>query len=271
MKVLIFWDIYWRIWREWLKKEIWGLKNKFKPDFVLANVDNLSSWRWPIEKHILELEKAWVDLMLWWDHVLDNISKIAEYLDDKNWKLIRPANFIEQEYYYIPWKWYKVIEKDWKRLLVIHILWNVFMSHVSVDNPFLKVESILKDIDPTSYDSIIIDYHKETTAEWYGLAHFLENNPCFIYGTHTHIQTNDEYIFDSGVWIISDVGMSGPLNSVIWANFDSVKKRFLTWIQKWKIEQSLDPKYVVNAISVEFDEYWNCKNLEKIRIRWKLS
>jgi calcineurin-like phosphoesterase len=102
------------------------------------------------------------------------------------------------------------------------------------------------------------------------LAHFLDGQVSFVFGTHTHIQTNDELILPGWTGIISDVWMSWPLYSVIWADFGSVKKRFLTGIGKGKIEQQLDPHYVVNGVCIEVGENRKVTNLEKIRIRGKL-
>ncbi len=102
------------------------------------------------------------------------------------------------------------------------------------------------------------------------MAHYLDWEISFVFGTHTHIQTNDELILPGGTGILSDVGMNGPLYSVIWADFESVKSRFLTGFNKWKIEQSLDPHYVVNWVCVDIDENGNCVEIEKIRIRGEL-
>jgi calcineurin-like phosphoesterase len=174
---------------------------------------------------------------------------------------------LQQDYYPIAGKWFKIIEKNGKRLLVIHLLGSVFMNHVWVENPYIKIDKILKEIDEDSYDAIVLDFHKEASSEWYAMAHFLEKTPAFVFGTHTHVQTNDELIFPSWVGVIWDVGMTGPLYSVIWADFHSVRKRMLTGIQKGKIEQSLDKNYVVNGIFVEFWDDKKCVNLEKFRIR----
>lgn len=83
MKILAFWDVYWRIWRKALEKELPFLVKKYKPDFVIANVDNATSGRWIIEKHILEFEKMWVDIMTSWDHFFDNFHKFSNYLEKK--------------------------------------------------------------------------------------------------------------------------------------------------------------------------------------------
>lgn len=269
MKILIFGDVYGRVWRNALKKELPKLQRQFNPDFTIVNVENITSGRGPIEKHVKEIEKLWVDVMTGWDHIFDNQKNIEEYLDAPDSKLIRPANYQEQDHYYLPWKGYKIVEKNWKKMLVIHLMGTVFMNY-SMENPFHKVEKILKELWEENFDSIMIDFHKETTSEGYGLAHFLDGRVSFVFWTHTHIQTNDELILPRGTGIISDVWMNGPLYSVIWADFNSVKKRFLTGINKGKIEQQLDENYVVNWICVEVWEDRKTVSVEKIRIRGKL-
>lgn len=268
MKILIFWDIYWRIWRNAFLHELPNLKQKYNPDFIIANVDNISSWRGPIEKHIIELEKAWVDLMTSWDHVFDNMEKITDYLNKSNSKLIRACNYYETSDFVIPWKGYKIIEKAWKKLLVIHLLSSNWMRDL-VYNPFLKLEEILKNPELINVNWIIVDFHKEFTSEMYWMAMSFDWKISFWYWTHTHIQSNDEMIFDNWTWVINDVWMSWSLYSVIWATLSSVKSRFFNWINKWKIEQSLDHRYVVNWVFVEIEDK-KCVNIEKIRIRWKL-
>lgn len=263
MKILIFWDIYWRIWRKAIKKELPILKNKYKPDFIIANVDNISSGRGAIEKHILEIKDYWIDLFTSWDHIFDNYDRIKDYIEAKDSDLIIAANL----YNNIDLKnlWYKVIEKNSKKLLVIHLQSETFMP-VKVSNPFLKAREILDKFKKEDLDWIIIDFHKEATSEWYWMSFYLNGEVSFIFWTHTHVQTNDDFIFDFWTWLISDVWMSWPLNSVIWANYASVEKIFLTWINKWKKEQSLDKNYVVNGVFVEIEDK-KCKSIEKIRIR----
>jgi len=262
MKVLIFWDVYGRVWRDWLRKELPWLIKKYNPDFVIANVDNVSSWRWAIEKHIIELEKIWVDIMTSGDHIFDNFEKIKDYLWKKDSRLIRCANFYEQD---LVWKGYKIFEKNGKKLLVIHLQWEVFMNH-KVINPFLKAREIIDEFKWENLDWIILDFHNEATAEAYWLVYYLDWDISFMFGTHTHVQTNDDIILKKWTWFISDVGMNWPLYSIIWADYESVKPRFLSWISKWKIEQSLDDTYLVSGVYVEIWADKKCDKIEKIRI-----
>lgn len=265
IKILVFWDIYGRVWRHGLAKELEVLKKTYQPDFIIANVDNATSGRGIIEKHLKELSALWIDVFTWWDHVLDNIHKITEYIEKENSNLIRPANFQSTWDYKIPGKWYKIIEKNGKKLAIIHLLGQAFMP-MQLNNPFTEVDDILSQLSEEKLDGIMIDFHKETTAEWYGMAFFLDGKVSGIFWTHTHVQTNDEIIFQGGTGFISDIGMCGPLYSVIWAHYPSVKKRFLTWINKWKLEQSLDANYVVSwAVFTLWDDM-KCQHIEKIRI-----
>ena len=145
------------------------------------------------------------------------------------------------------------------------------MNH-NVYSPFLKAEEILEEISEKGirYDACIIDFHCEATAEFYGLAHFLDGKISAMFGTHTHVQTNDEKILPNGTAIISDVGMNGALYWVIGADFNSVRKRFLTGVSKWLIAQSLDSQYVVSGIVFEIWNDGKAEKVEKIRIEGTL-
>lgn len=271
MKVLIFWDIYGRIGRNAFKKHFLSLKEQHKPDFVIVNPENISSGRGPIEKHMKELDSLpGIDVYTSWNHIFDNYEDIKNYLDKSDSKLIRPANYYESEHLDIPGKGYKILQKKGLKLLVVNLMSSVFMRD-EVYNPFLKIDEILKEIDTKDLNGIIIDFHRETTSEIYAMGMFLDGKISFLYGTHTHIQTNDELILPGGSGLLTDVWMSGPLYSIIWADFEGIKSRFFGGILKGKIDQSLDPHYVVSACVVEIDETTKkCLNIEKIRIKGKL-
>ncbi len=271
MKILAFWDVYWRIGRKALSREIDVIKGQYTPDLCIANIDNCSSGRWAVEKHIYELESLGIDFFSGGDHFFDNITDIQEYLKKDDAKLLRPANFYEQRYYDIPWKGYSLIEKNGKNILFIHLIGEVFMNH-NVYSPFLKFDEILSEVADKglSYDVCIVDFHCEASAEFYGLAHFIDGRAGAIFGTHTHVQTNDEKILPWGTGLISDVWMNGALFGVIGAEYESVRKRFITGINKWLISQSLEKEYVISAVSFEIWDDGKCVSVEKIRKEWSL-
>jgi calcineurin-like phosphoesterase len=104
------------------------------------------------------------------------------------------------------------------------------------------------------------------------MANYIDGRVSLVYGTHTHIQTNDAHILAWGTWIITDIWMNGPFESVIWATFESVEKRFLSWISRGKILQQLQWKYIINALIVEIDDAsWKCNHIENISFTWNLS
>ena len=273
MKILVFGDLFWRTWRNALIQNISKLRAKHKPDFVIVNWENVSSWRGPIEKHMKELQNIWVDLFTSWDHFWDNEKNLLPYLERKDCKLIRPANYYESDFYKLPWEGYKVLEQWWMKLLVINLLSETF-TRDNVYNPFLKVDSILKKYEKKGIllNWIIIDFHKEVTSEWYTMQEFLDWRVSFIFWTHTHVQTNDEQISELWTGLISDIWMIWPKRSIIWSDYWCLKKRFLTGLNKWKIEQSSDKNFVINWAVIEIDEKtMKCTNIEKIREYWILD
>ncbi len=246
------------------------MKNTYTPDFTVVNIENITSWRGPASVHAQMIDDLWADVMTGGDHVFDNMPDIEKYFSKDDCKLIRPANFLESPQYTLPWVWYKIITQNAKRLLVVQLLWEVFMNH-RVENPFLKIDDILTSIPSKDYDACIVEFHRETTAELYGMWNYLDGRVGCVYGTHTHIQTNDAHVLEKGTGIITDVWMNGPFEWVIWAEFSSVKKRFLSGISRGKIEQKLTWKYIINALLLELDALsGKCVNIENISFTWKL-
>lgn len=271
MRVLIFWDIFWRIGREAFKKNFQAQYDLYKPDFVIVNPENITSGRWPLSKHIEELDRLWnIDVYTSGNHIFDNFDDIKEYLNLPNSKLLRPANYYETDLFDVPGKWYKVLEKNGKKLLVINLLWTSFMRD-DVYNPYIKIHEILKLFEWENFDGIIIDFHRETTSELAGMALFLDGKASFVYGTHTHVQTNDETILPQWTGFLTDVGCSWPRFSLIGTEYESFKKKLFWWVGSMKNTQSLNKDYIVNGCVVDIDEKSKkCIQIEKIKIIWKL-
>lgn len=127
---------------------------------------------------------------------------------------LRPANFYESVHYKLPGKGFKVFEKNGKKLGVINLISGNFLKD-DVYNPFLKAEEIIAELTPKKLDGIVVDFHRESTAESYCMAKWLDGKVSFQYGTHTHVQTNDDRILPLGTGAITDIGMTGALDSSI--------------------------------------------------------
>ena len=95
------------------------------------------------------------------------------------------------------------------------------------ENPFLKVREIVNSIK-SKVDIIIVDFHGEATAEKIAMGYYLDGDVSIVFGTHTHVQTADETILTKGTAYITDIGMTGPIHSVIGMDIEVSFKRFTT-------------------------------------------
>ena len=121
--------------------------------------------------------------------------------------------------------------------------------NVQSENPFLYMDELLKEIKA---DYIIIDFHAEATAEKLALAYYLDGRVNVVFGTHTHVQSADERILDKGTGYITDIGMTGPYDSVIGMDKEAALKRFLTSIpERYKLA---DGNCMINAVVFEIND-----------------
>ena len=98
----------------------------------------------------------------------------------------------------------------------------------SVESPFLAIDRVIQDVANEPFEAIVLDFHRETTAESMCMAKYLDARVALVYGTHTHVQTNDERISPSGTGSITDVGMTGPIESSVGHTFESRLPRMIT-------------------------------------------
>ena len=173
-------------------------------------------------------------------------------------KLIRPANYPED----VVGKGYNIFECKGKKIAVINLIGRVDINVLS-ENPFLVVKKILEEIKSKT-DIIIIDFHAEATAEKIAMGHFLDGKVTAIFGTHTHVQTADERILPKGTGYITDIGMTGPINSVIGMNILASIKRFETTLpERYKIA---DGDCMLNGVLFDIDDKNNkVKKIKRIQ------
>ena len=123
--------------------------------------------------------------------------------------------------------------------------------NVLSENPFIVAKEIVEKIK-NKVDIIIIDFHAEATAEKIAMGHYLDGKITVLYGTHTHVQTADEKILPNGTAYITDIGMTGPKNSVIGMDIKASIKRFETTLpEKYKIAEG---EGMFNGIIIEIDD-----------------
>ena len=172
---------------------------------------------------------------------------IFNFID--NPKLIRPANYPKNN----PGKGYQIFECKGKKIAVINLIGRVTMNVLS-ENPFIIAEEIVDKIKDT-VDMIFIDFHAEATAEKLALGYLLDGKVTAVFGTHTHVQTADERIMKNGTAYITDLGMTGPKNSVIGMDVNASIKRFETTLpEKYKLAEG---ECIMNAVIFDIDDETN--------------
>lgn len=204
MKVLVIGDIFGRLGRSMVKKHLPELIEKHHPDFVIANSENICHGKGPKYRHVEFLRELGCDVLTAGNHSFVNADDMLEYLESEQCIQIRPANYYESVYApRMPGKGFIIVEKNGSKLLVISLLSSTFMRD-QLFNPFIRVQEII-DAYGDGVDGIVVDFHKEVTSEGFAMANLLDGRASLVYGTHTHVQTNDEQIFPKGLGFMSDV------------------------------------------------------------------
>ncbi len=171
-------------------------------------------------------------------------------------KLIRPANYPKG----VVGKGYNIYTCQNKKIAIINLIGRVDINILS-ENPFIIVKEIIEKIQK-EVDMIFVDFHAEATAEKIAMGYFLDGKVTAIFGTHTHVQTADEKILPKGTGYITDIGMTGPKNSVIGMDIEASLKRFETTLpERYKIATG---EAILNAVVFETDEKNRVKDIKRI-------
>ncbi|MCK5139607.1 MAG: TIGR00282 family metallophosphoesterase, partial [Thermodesulfovibrionia bacterium] len=207
MKVLFVGDIVGEPGRKALRQGLPKLVEKLKIDFIIANAENAAGG-FGITKPIGEELFAYgIDVLTSGNHIWDKKEAIT-YIPQEH-RLLRPANYPER----VPGKGSIVTSTDTgEKIAVLNISGRVFMRQI--DCPFSVSEREIQKLKEQT-GIIVVDFHGEATSEKLAFGWFLDGKVSAVIGTHTHVQTADETILPKGTAYITDVGMTGPVNSVI--------------------------------------------------------
>lgn len=222
MKILFIGDIVGSPGREAIKRLVVSLKQELQIDFVIANAENASGGSGITFKVAAELFTSGVDVLTSGDHIWKKIE-IFELINQEE-RILRPLNFPSGA----PGSGASIFKaQNGAKVGVININGRVFMD--ALECPF---KTALKAAEELAAETkiIIVDIHAEATSEKVALGWYLDGKVSAIFGTHTHIQTADEKILPQGTAYITDVGMTGPYDSVIGRRVEDVLTRFLSAI-----------------------------------------
>lgn len=256
--LLMIGDIVGRPGRSILREKLPFLKKEYDVDLVVANGENAAGGNGITQKIAQELFISGIDFLTMGNHVWDN-KDVFNFIEEET-KIIRPANYPLGT----PGQGYRIIKlENGIEVAIINISGRTFMNNL--DCPFQTIDKILdKTKDITSI--VIVDFHAEATSEKKAMGWYLDGRVTLVAGTHTHVQTADERILPNGTAYITDIGMTGPINSVLGIEKDIVIKKFITQLPV-RFEVAKGPAQI-NGIIVEIDAHTGkAQNIQRIDIK----
>lgn len=263
MKLLFIGDIFATTGKRVLADYLKGVIEKHSIDFTIANGENLAGGRGITKNLLKKLKSFGVDCVTSGNHIWDNKDGV-EILSSKTppIPILRPCNYPDtnQGIGHIAVR----TEND-INVGIISVQGRVFMD--AIDCPFKTAEKAAKDLARTC-KVILVDFHAEATSEKIALARFLDGKISALIGTHTHVQTADERIFPNGTAYLSDAGMTGPHDSIIGMNKESVIKKFVMCTPHRFEPAKHGPE--LNGVIIDVDETTgNANSIERINIKYE--
>lgn len=251
MKILAIGDIVGSFGLNKLKELLPKIIEEEKIDFVVVNAENTSGGMGLTVKDFNTLKSLNINAITMGNHTWGK-RDIFTFINDPI--LLRPANYSKG----LPGKGYGVFECNNKKILVMNLIGRTDMNVLS-ENPFTVAESLVNKMTG-KVDIMILDFHAEATAEKIAMKYYLDGKVNIIFGTHTHVQTADEEVTKKGTGYITDLGMTGPKESVIGMDIKASTKRFITSLpERYQLAQS---EAVLNGCVFELNDETN--KVEKV-------
>jgi 2',3'-cyclic-nucleotide 2'-phosphodiesterase len=224
-------------------------------DLVVGNAENASGGIGITPAVADQLLNTGMDLLTSGNHIWKH-KEIIPYLEDTD-RLLRPANYPPGA----PGRGHTVLETAiGEKVAVINLEGRVFMN--PLECPFRTADLVLSQISP-EVKIILVDMHAEATSEKLAMGWYLDGRVSAVVGTHTHVQTADERLLPKGTGYITDVGMTGPLNSVIGMKTEVILERFLT--QRPQSFKVASQNIQLQGVVLKFDDQGRCQEIIRLR------
>jgi metallophosphoesterase (TIGR00282 family) len=243
LRILFIGDIFGKPGREIARRAVPALVERRDIDFVIANVENAAAG-FGITGDIADTILGYgIDVMTTGNHVWDK-REVLDYIP-RQAKLLRPLNFPPG----VPGRGsYVGRTRTGEPIGVINAMGRIFMT--PLDDPFAALAREVETLRAKTR-VIIVDFHAEATSEKVAMAWHLDGRATAVFGTHTHVQTADERILPKGTAAMTDVGMTGPHDSIIGVTVEAALSRFLTGMPS-RFEAATGPGRL-NAVIITAD------------------
>jgi len=228
-----------------------GLRQEYAIDLIIANGENAAGGIGITTQTADELFESDVDVITSGNHIWAQ-REIIPTLDSSS-AILRPLNYPQG----VPGHG-SVIKGE---AMVVNLIGRTFIGNF--DCPFRAIDQLLEDLADKKPPVIIVDFHAEATSEKVAMGWYLDGRVSAVLGTHTHVGTVDARLLPKGTAHITDVGMTGPLDSVIGDDIDTVLTRFLTQLP-YRISVGKG-SVILNAVLVEIEETMGrAKHIQRI-------
>jgi len=216
--ILAVGDIIGRPGRLAFQKLLPDLQQQYGLDLVIANAENAAGGLGLTSDTAKELLNAGADVLTSGNHIWAQ-KEIIPHLDGKM-PILRPLNYPEGT----PGRGYLINNQ----VMVVNLMGRTFMNNY--DCPFRAMDKLLAGLQQPKPPVIIVDFHAEATSEKMAMGRYLDGRVSAVVGTHTHVGTIDAQLLPKGTGYVTDIGMTGPINSIIGNEIKAVIQRFLTII-----------------------------------------
>jgi metallophosphoesterase (TIGR00282 family) len=245
VKILFIGDIVGQPGRRIVKEMLPGLREEFSPDLVLANGENAAAGFGITPALVEELLDLGIALLTSGNHIWDKKEILPYLAEHADGRLLRPANYPGNAPGH---GLYLGKTSDGAGYAVMNLQGRVFMP--SIDCPFRTADALLEKI-PTEVKIRIVDFHAEATSEKRAFGWYVDGRVTAVVGTHTHVPTADEAVLPNGTAYITDLGMTGPYDSVIGIEKEPIIQKFINQIPaRFEVAKG-DP--ALSAVLIEAD------------------
>ncbi len=220
MRILAVGDVVSKQGCDYLMKTLPALKKDYGADIVIVNGENASVGNGITPRDADFIFSCGADVITLGNHGLRK-AEIYNYLDENEY-IIRPANFHKSA----PGRGMTIIDKGYILAAVINLQGAVYFDPIR--NPFEAADELIAQARKEGCRVIIIDFHAEATSEKRAMGFYVDGRVSAIFGTHTHVQTSDNQILPNGTGYITDLGMTGPVNSVLGVSAELSVQRMKT-------------------------------------------
>lgn len=258
MRFLVIGDVFGRGGRQTVTQALPELRQEFQPDSVIINIENMAHGFGVSPSPWVEVVRWGADVYTTGDHAWDQTTGLA--LLEDNPHLIRPANYPAG----VPGRGFYCYQVRDVTVAVMNLQGQVFMRNHPL-NPFLALDELLELPEIKNAPIKLLDFHAEATSEKRALGWYADGRISAVWGTHTHVPTNDGQILPQGSGYITDVGMTGSLHSIIGAEPKPQIKAFKSQIQTTPVPAVTSP-FELNAVLFDINPKTSqTENIAQIR------